>query len=184
MIDQEFVIIDVETTGLSPLSGDRIVEVAALKVKGLKPVSQFYSLVNPEREISWGAYQVNGISQEMVATAPVARQVLPQFVKFVGRAHLVGHNIKFDLGFLMNEFSLLDLDFSDEIKTHDTMLMARSILPELRSYSLANVARALNIVAIQQHRAMADVHLTFEVFRRLIAKKSIQPSPSAPRSNL
>ncbi len=175
MYHQELVIVDVETTGLSPFGGDRIIEIAALKIKDLKPVGQFYSLINPRREISWGAYRVNGISQDMVASAPVADIVMPQFLKFLGKSNVVGHNVKFDLGFLMHELLRLNLNLKKGLRAHDTMQMARRTLPGLASYSLANVARCLNIITIQQHRAMADVHLTFEVFNRLVTRAKQQP---------
>ena len=180
MHDQEFVIIDVETTGLSAWGGDRIIEIAALKIKKLTPVSQFYSLINPQREISWGAYQVNGISQTMVAEAPLASEVLPEFLQFLGEAHVVGHNIKFDLGFLINELALLGLNFKEDIVVLDTMHMARKVVPGLASYSLGNVARALDVKITKRHRAMADVNLTFEVFHRLLTKTTATPFPISP----
>jgi len=181
MQQQEFVVLDVETTGLSPWGGDRIVEIAALKIKNLKPVSQFYSLINPQREISWGAFQVNGISQMMVEGSPLAAEVLPAFLEFLGECHLIGHNIQFDLGFLASELALLGLNLNEDLVTLDTMSMARRIIPGLSSYSLSNLALSLDIEITQQHRAMADVYLTFEIFRRLLAKttKTILPVRSA-----
>ena len=72
---------DVETTGLSPIDGDRIIEIAAVKVKGDRVVDRFYSLVNPQRSIPLHATQVNNITEEMLATAPVAADVLPQIIR-------------------------------------------------------------------------------------------------------
>ncbi len=165
--EQQFVIFDVETTGLSPASGDRIIEIAALKVNNLKPAGKFYSLINPEREISWGAYQVNGISEAMVAQAPKAKEILPEFIEFIDGGLLVGHNVKFDLGFLSHELSLLGLPWQETAHI-DTIKMARALLPGLTSYSLAAVSYALGIDTVQQHRAMSDVELTFSVFRHLL----------------
>ncbi len=165
--DREFVIFDVETTGLSPFTGDRVVEVAALKIKDGTVIDQFHSLVNPEREISYGAFMVNGISQAMVDRAPVSKKVFPKLMGFFGDAIIVGHNIRFDLGFLRSELLLLEEKYPQELQAIDTVKMARGLLPGLSSYSLASVVEAIGVTEIQQHRALGDVHLTWEVFRRL-----------------
>lgn len=163
----EFVIFDVETTGLSPAGGDRVIEIAALRVCGQKAVAEFHFLVNPERMISYGAFCVNGISQDMVAAAPKAREVFPSFLEFAGDAHLVGHNVDFDLGFLLNELFLIGVPWRKNRICLDTLRMARIFFPGLASYSLGSLARALRIPPVQQHRAMADVQLTWRVFSRL-----------------
>lgn len=165
--EKEFVIFDVETTGLSPASGDRVIEIAAVKVRDLQVVEEFYSLINPQREISFGAFAVNGISQVMVDGAPAARQIIPSFLEFIQTSVLVGHNVKFDLGFLSYELSLLELKLPPQTIALDTIRMARTLIPGLGSYSLASVSYALGITEIQQHRAMADVMMTWEVFARL-----------------
>ena len=164
----EFVVFDVETTGLSPSWGDRIVEIAALKVRNSKPIERFYSFVDPQREISFGAFAVNGITGEMLKGAPTSREILPRFLEFVGDAALVGHNVRFDLSFLCYELSLLSMGLKDKTVIIDTLKMARHLLPDLGRYPLWFVAQSLGITKGQQHRAMADVELTFNVFRRLI----------------
>ena len=178
LIKPEFVIFDVETTGLFPETGDRIVEIAALKITNLQIVDKFYSLVDPKREISMGAYEVNGITPEMLQGAPEAKEVLPRFLKFLGAAHLVGHNIKFDLSFLCYELSLLGRKLHEGMMVVDTLKLARSVLPSLDRYPLWLVAESLGIEMDQKHRAMADVELTFRVFQKLIEKKRAQ-KPSA-----
>mgnify|MGYP001572756674 CR=1 FL=1 len=164
---KEFVVFDVETTGLSPVSGDRVIEIAAVKVRGLQVVEEFYSLINPQREISFGAFAVNGISRAMVDGAPTARKIIPAFLEFIKTSVLIGHNVKFDLGFLSYELSLLELKLSPQTVALDTIRMARALIPGLGSYSLASVSYALGITEIQRHRAMADVMMTWEVFERL-----------------
>ena len=81
--DTEFVIFDVETTGLNPKGGDKILEIAALRIKDNRPVAQFSSLVNPKRLVSPAAFAVNGISDEMVKDAPESKKVLPKFLNFI-----------------------------------------------------------------------------------------------------
>ncbi|MDP2653640.1 MAG: 3'-5' exonuclease [Candidatus Omnitrophota bacterium] len=168
--NQELVFFDVETTGLSPGNGDRVVEIAALKVKGLKPVARFHSLVDPRRDISWGAFAVNRITPEMLRGAPVAGEVLPEFLDFWGGACLVGHHVRFDLGFLMSELSLSGLSCPSPVHAIDTVRLARSVMPGLDRYSLVSVAYALGVADSQRHRAMEDVELTFAIFRKLLEK--------------
>lgn len=166
--EKEFVVFDVETTGLSPSSGDRIVEIAALKIRNLKPVERFHSMVNPQRPISFAAFEVNGISDQMVASAPRCGDILPDFLQFLGQATIIGHNVHFDLNFLHHELGLANLKVEQEIDFIDTIRLARQVMPRLRRYPLWLVADALGIKESQKHRAMADVELTFEVFYRLI----------------
>lgn len=170
----EIVVFDVETTGLSPLDGDRIVEIAAMKVKGLEIVDQFYSLVNPKRFLPAAAMSVNGITEEMVADAPFSEDVLPKFVDFIAGAAVAGHNVKFDLNFVCHELSLSSRRLKDQTPAIDTLKMAKELLPYLSSYKLAYLARALGITVNQTHRALADVEITVKVMLRLIEKAQTQ----------
>jgi DNA polymerase III epsilon subunit len=165
---REFVVFDVETTGLSPVGGDRIVEIAALKIKDLKPVARFHSMVDPQRSISFAAFEVNGISEAMLDGAPKSCDVLPKFLEFLGDATLIGHNVKFDLNFLYHEMGLAGLKRQEEFEAVDTIRLARRVIPQLKRYPLWLVAATLGISESQKHRAMADVDLTFEVFHRLV----------------
>ena len=94
-----FVVIDTETTGLSP-SRDALVEVAAVRFEGWKPVEKFTTLINPGKKISPSASAINGITDAMVADAPSFDQIIDSLDSFVGKSNLVGHNISFDLKFL------------------------------------------------------------------------------------
>jgi len=164
----EFVIFDVETTGLSPVDGDRIVEIAAVKVKGAQVVGKFYSLVNPRRAVPAQATLVNNITDDMLLKAPVAADILPQMIHFIGGACVAGHNVRFDLNFLCYELSLIGRRLNDQTPAVDTLKMARELLPYLSNHKLAYLARSLGVVVDQTHRAMADVELTVAVFLRLM----------------
>lgn len=164
----DLVIFDVETTGLSPQFGDRIIEMAAIKVRDQKIIGRFDSLVNPQREVSYAAYSVNGISDDMLVGAPLASEILPDFVKFIEGSVIVGHNVKFDMKFLNNELMLAGLPQRDSQRTIDTVRMSRGILPELGRYSLAMVSHFMGIRNMQEHRAMADVETTLKVFLNLL----------------
>jgi len=163
-----FVILDVETTGLSPQGGDRIVEIACDKIRGLKSISQFETLVNSGREISTAAFMVNRISQHLLEGAPRFEDIQKELIEFIGGAHIVGHNIKFDLNFLNNEFLLTNNFTLKNNLAIDTVKMARGLFPRLGRYSLSTVAYSLDLRQEQKHRAMSDVSLTKEVFLKLL----------------
>ncbi|MCX5714564.1 MAG: 3'-5' exonuclease, partial [Candidatus Omnitrophica bacterium] len=102
----EFTIFDAETTGLEPESGDRIVEIAAIRFKGKEKLATFEFLVNPHRQISPAAFQVNRITHDMLSAAPDIGIVLPGFLSFIEGSCLCSYNAPFDLGFLDNEIRL------------------------------------------------------------------------------
>ncbi len=164
----EFIVFDVETTGLSPQDGDRIIEIAAMKVRGKKVVEEFYTLVNPNRSLPAQATQINQITEEMLSNAPTADAVLPRMISFIGGGCVVGHNVRFDLGFLCYELSLMGRKLNEDTPAVDTLKMARELLPYLSMHKLSHVARSLGIAIGQTHRAMADVALTVQVMLRLI----------------
>lgn len=166
--NKEIVVFDVETTGLSPVRGDRIIEIAAIKIKDLRVINRFHSMVNPQRPLSLEAFEVNGIGPDMLLDAPMACQILPDFLSFIGESILVGHNIRFDLGFLYNEMAIFGIDREKKFKFFDTMHLARKLLPQVGRYSLWNVASCLGVKRDQKHRAMEDAQMTFEVFEQLV----------------
>lgn len=165
--DIEFTIFDTETTGLEPKSGDRIVEIAAIKFKGPKELASFQSLINPDRPISEAAFQVNRITPSMLMGAPGAVEVLPNFLEFIQGSCLCSYNATFDLGFLNNELQLLGKSLPPEIMVVDILAMSRRLLPHLERYALWFVAESLGIKIQQEHRALSDVSLTLVVFKRL-----------------
>ena len=166
--DVEFVIFDVETTGLDPKSGDRIIEIAAVRLKAGKEIRRFYSLINPKRPISPAAFEVNHISDDMVKQAPDSSSVLPKFLEFIKGSCLAAYNTNFDLEFINNEIQPLGLCLPTDIPTIDILIMARRLLPELGRYSLLFVAQSLGINITQTHRALLDVKLTINVFNKFV----------------
>lgn len=163
----EFTIFDTETTGLNPACGDRIVELAGLKVRGEEIISQFDTLVNPECAISPGAYAVNKISPEMLAAAPSMAKVMPYFLDYIQGSCLCGYNVEFDLGFLNSELKLLGRPALSNFVMIDALIMARKLLPGLDRYPLWFVAQKLEVKLTQAHRALADVEMTWQVFSKL-----------------
>src|SRR5262249_21157693 len=98
----DFVVLDTETTGLRP-GPDRVIEVAAVRVRNGEIVDSFQSLINPGRPLPPFIVRFTGISQDMLQDAPMAREVMPDLLQFIDGAILVGHNLGFDLNFLTHE---------------------------------------------------------------------------------
>jgi len=163
----DFVIFDTETTGLDPASGDRIIEIAGVRLKGEKQIDAFHSLVNPGRPISEGAFSVNHISQDMLRDAPPPSQIIPQFLEFCREAFLASYNANFDLGFLNAEVKILGKVLPPDLCVIDILAMARRLMPNLSRYALWSVAGALGIESTQEHRALEDALLTIRVFEKL-----------------
>lgn len=163
----EFTIFDTETTGLNPFSGDRIVELAGLRVKGRERIAKFDALVNPGREISPEAFVVNKITPEMLKNAPGISVVMPKFLDFIQGSHLCSYNIEFDLNFLNNELKIISLpELTGQIYL-DVLTMAKRLMPNQQRYALWFIADKLGVKARQQHRAFSDVEMTWEVFNKL-----------------
>jgi DNA polymerase-3 subunit alpha (Gram-positive type) len=165
----EFTIFDTETTGLNPESGDRIVEIAAVRIKGDLRLADFTTLVNPERPICEEAFQVNRITADLLVNAPKIEEILPKFLDFIAGTCLCSFNAAFDLGFLNNELKLSGMNLPEDIVVVDILTMARRLLPGLERYPLWVLAEKFGIKNTQKHRALADVELTLEVFSRLCA---------------
>ncbi|MCX7926635.1 MAG: exonuclease domain-containing protein [Candidatus Omnitrophica bacterium] len=172
----EFTIFDTETTGLSPRQGDHIIEIAAQRFQGDSPIKEFSSLINPGAGIINKAVSINHISQDMLVDAPSCKEVIPAFIDFVRDSCLCAYNLPFDIMFLEAELESIGGIFPSNIALIDILTMARKLLPQLPSYSLANVAAYLGIKEEQKHRAMSDVVLTrkiFNIFWKMLTEKGI-----------
>lgn len=163
----EFTVFDTETTGLEPESGDRIVEIAGVRVRGQERLGVFQSLVNPARAISEAAFRVNNISAQMLEGAPKIDEVLPKFLDFAKESCLCSYNANFDLGFVNRELRLLGKEPLQGFAVADILKMARRLMPGLNRYALWFVAEQLQIKEKQSHRALSDVEITLGVFNKL-----------------
>lgn len=165
--DIEFTIFDTETTGLGAGSGDRIVEIAAIRFKANERIATFQTLVNPARPISEAAFAINRITQEMLEDAPKIEVVLPKFLNFIQGSCLCSYNAGFDLEFLNNELKLIGHEALAGMVVADILKMAKRLLPGSERYALMSVAQRLGLKPKQLHRAFADVELTLNVFNKL-----------------
>ena len=159
-IEDSWVALDLETTGLSP-DGDAIIEVGAVKFQGEEELDSYTTLVNPYRSLDSFIRRYTGISQADVDAAPPFSEVAPRLAAFVGSAPIVGHNIGFDLDFLRSGGLPLPNPRAD------TWDMAFVLLPRLRDYSLQRLALSLGIEHPRPHRAMPDATVTRSVFLKL-----------------
>lgn len=164
----EFVVFDFETTGLSPWAGDEVVEIGAVKIFGdeVDEKNAFHSLINPKRLISEEVTRINGITNEMVASAPYLEEVFPKFINFVGNSWLVAQNSRFDMGFMTKY--LVQFKMKRQLEVFDTMIMSRRCFPGEREHNLDAICRrlGLKIVAEERHRSIGDVKLTAQAFIR------------------
>ena len=157
----EFVVVDVETTGRDPKVAD-LIEIGAVRVRNGEIVDRFSTFVSPARAI-FGA-QMHGITDADVANAPVAREAAEKFLAFAGDTALVGHNIGFDLGFLEEALGQPG-KFADATR-YDTLAIARDGYPDLESYKLGDIARFLGVTVETAHRGLADAETTAAVLAR------------------
>lgn len=163
----EFTIFDTETTGLKPEAGDRIVELAGLRVKGDERIAAFDALINPARPISPAAFAVNKITPQMLQGASSPKEVLGRFLEFIRGSCLCSYNAEFDLSFLNNELKLISLPVINNLVVFDLLTMARKLMPGLTRYALWFVAQKLGVSLTQEHRAFSDVEMAWEVFGKL-----------------
>lgn len=171
-----FTVFDTETTGLDPRKGDKIIEIAGVRVEDgvIYEESAFVQLVNPERTIPWEAKQVNKISDEDVATAPTIDQVLPQFLEFAQGTLLVAHNCNFDLGFLQVEKDLC-WGYIDIPECICTMRLSQQLYPSEFRHNLDSVSSRLKIPMPQnRHRALPDVIMTAQALLKMIEEADIR----------
>ena len=158
---QEFVCIDLETTGLNP-HADTIIELGAVRFRNGQVLRRYQTFVNPGRRIPAFIQQLTSISPAQIERAPAFHQVAGQFADFVGDLPIIGHNVAFDLNFL--ESHRLPLPN----RSYNTWDLASIFLPTLPEYNLAALARRFGIDHSQAHRASADAEITALVFHRLL----------------
>ena len=169
-----FVIIDLETTGASPKKGAAITEIGAIKVKSGHYLDQFESFVNPLTPIPEYITQMTGITDLMLATAPVIDDILPAFLEFAGSDEetiIVAHNAPFDLSFLKSAAKEIDLAWP-KYKTLDTVTIARQVLSkeDVPNCKLGTLAAFFGTKTEPNHRALDDAKATTEILHGLIER--------------
>ena len=163
------VLFDTETTGLDPLTGDRVIEVACLELVRELPTGQvFHRLVDPLRDIPAGASRVHGLTRADLVGKPRFEEIAEELLTFLGDSPLIAHNAPFDFGFLDAEFARAGLPALDRGRMVDTLAIAKRRFPGLPN-SLDALCRRFDIdlTARTSHNALLDCHLLAEVYVEL-----------------
>jgi len=168
-VDTSVVVLDFETTGLSPYDS-RVIEVAAVRVEEGDVTESFVQLMHPGFAVPSFITALTGISTAMVAGKPSPEEIMPKLGEFIGSAPVVAHNASFDMRFLRAEMERAEIAFGNDSLC--TMRLARRLVPGLRGYSLGNLVNHLGISlprGEQFHRALGDALVTVELWKKLIA---------------
>ena len=165
--DATYVVFDVETTGLSA-ERDRLIEIAAVKVKNGAEIDSFESYINPHRPISELITRLTSITNDDVKDAPLEKEVMTNFYNWLDKDDiLVAHNAKFDLGFLDTCFERLGLENKNNASI-DTLFVSRAENKEAKRHGLSNLAKLYKVRLVQHHRAIYDTKATAEIFVKML----------------
>lgn len=167
MFNHPVVVLDFETTGLNASEGDRVTEVAAIRIQGGKIIHRFETLVNCQRRIPRSIARYTHITQEMIDSAPRSAEVFRALVPFIGDDIVFAHNAAFDQGFFQAECERACMAFNPR-SFMCSVKLAQHVVPGLPSYALAPLAHHLGLSAAKiSHRAAPDAELTATVLLKL-----------------
>lgn len=180
------IVLDTETTGISPSDGHRIIEIGALELFNQTPTGeQFHIYINPEREIDAGAVNVHGLTSEFLSDKPVFADVATGFLEFIAESRLVIHNAAFDMGFINAELVRLGMAALPMERAVDTLTMARRKFPGAQA-SLDALCRRFEIDNSHRdlHGALVDADLLASVYIELLGGRqrhlSLEPETGKP----
>ncbi len=177
------VLFDTETTGLDPLTGDRVIEIAALELINDLPTGlHFHALIDPQRDIPSDATRIHGIANAHIAGKPLFDSVAAELLAFFGEGKLIAHNAPFDFGFLNAEFARLGLPSLPRARMVDTLILAKQRFPGMPN-SLDALCRRFNIdlSARTTHNALLDCKLLADVYVELTGGRQRGLSLAADR---
>lgn len=164
MFDTAFTFLDVETTGAS-LKFGKVIELAAIRVENGQIVEKINTLINPKRRIPKDIEQFNGITQDMVNSAPTFEDIAPDLLSLLEDSTLVAHNAAFDYGFLKKEFRDLGGVFTHKYVC--SVKVSRAFYPEFKSHSLDSIINRFGFVCENRHRAYDDTIIIHELFKKI-----------------
>ena len=159
---QGVVALDVESTGLSPLT-DRVIELSAVKILP-KAMEIFDHLVNPGIPIPEAVIDIHGITEKMVENASPTFSIMPKFLDFIKNLPLIAHNAKYDLGFIVCSFHHLNLSWSDA-PVYCSHILAKEVLKKtVTDKKLSTLVKHFNLPSFTSHRALADAAACLHVY--------------------
>ena len=167
------IVLDTETTGLSPENGDRIVEIGCIELINFVPTSKtFQQYINPDRKMSEGAFRVSGISDSFLSDKPKFEEIYEDFLKFIDDSPIVAHNAQFDLGFINSELRKINEEYFISNEIIDTLSLAKKKYPGAQA-SLDALCKRFQIDTSQRdkHGALLDANLLVDVYIELIGGK-------------
>ncbi|HOJ63219.1 MAG TPA: 3'-5' exonuclease [Spirochaetota bacterium] len=175
IVNNEYVFFDVETTGFYPFCGDRIIEIAMIKVRNGNIIDRLEMLLNPEMPIPEEAKSIHNIDDEILKDKPIfSSDIAKRLLDFIGKAILVAHNASFDIGFLSMEMARLGFIYEDW-KAIDTLKMARSAFPYEKRHNLESMVKRYNLeIDNEFHRAGFDTEQLMKVFFSLIDEEEFR----------
>lgn len=165
------VFIDVETTGLDPARGHRIIEIGAIAMENNQMISEFQSLVQVSYPIPQHVSKIHGITNDMLAGQSTPAQIYPEFKDFISDSLLIAHNAKFDIEFLRSEFKRLNQSITNQ--SICTLELTRRRYPRLLNYKLSTIYRHLvgeQPADARKHRALDDARMVAAIWMAMAAK--------------
>lgn len=169
---ENYIVLDIETTGLNPNSNE-IIELSALKVVNGKIHEEYSKLVKPSGYLSPFITRLTGINSEMLKNAPHIKEAVKEFNDFCSDSIIVGHNITFDIGFINAKLQKYhNVPFDNEYI--DTLTIARKLLPQLKNKKLGTIAQHFNLDTEGMHRGLKDCSVTnscYCKFKEMVIEK-------------
>ncbi|WP_101758603.1 PolC-type DNA polymerase III [Oceanicoccus sp. KOV_DT_Chl] len=161
------IVLDFETTGLSPDGGDRAIEIGAVRLENGLAVERFQELMYPGKKVSSFIADYTGITNSMLAKAAPCEEVMDRFADFIGGSNLVAHNASFDKRFLDSELARIDRSYSGLFSC--SLLAARRIFQQAPNHQLGTLVKYVNIPSEGDfHRALFDAEMTAKVWMAML----------------